>query len=225
MRTERAVSPSRWAAVPDAEIVGRVLAGDRALFEVLIRRHNPRVYRAIRSLLRDEAEVEDAMQQSYLLAYTHLADFAGASSFATWLTRIALNEALGRLRRRTRLASAEELETLEEPVPSTESSPEDSAAAREAARWMERSIDRLPDLYRTVVMLRDVDQLSTSEVAEVLGISEEAVRIRLHRARRSLRQAFAAEMGQGAREAFPFYAPRCDRIVNRVMAAIDAMGS
>ena len=211
---------ARALAVPDPEIVRRVVAGDRALFEVLMRRHNPRVYRTIRSLLRDEAEVEDAMQQTYLLAYTHLADFAGASSFATWLTRIALNEALGRLRRRVRLAPVEEPSALEDHVPATEETPEDNAATREAAVLLERSIDRLPDLYRTVLMLRDVEQLSTAEAAEVLGVTEEAVRIRLHRGRRALREALAAEVGRGVTHAFQFLAPRCNRVVAAVMAAL-----
>ena len=211
---------ARLSAVPDPEIVRRVVAGDRAIFEVLMRRHNPRVYRTIRALLRDEAEVEDAMQQTYLLAYSHLADFAGSSSFATWLTRIALNEALGRLRRRNRLAPVEEPSTPEDDVTSTAETPEEGAATREAAVMLERAIDRQPDLYRTVLMLRDVEQLSTAEAAEVLGITEETVRIRLHRGRRALREALAAEVGKGVTHAFQFLAPRCNRVVAAVMAAL-----
>jgi RNA polymerase sigma-70 factor, ECF subfamily len=211
------------ATLPDAEVVRRVLEGERALFEVLMRRHNPRIYRAVRSVLRDEAEAEDAMQQSYLLAYSHLGEFAGASSFATWLTRIALNEALGRLRRRTRLVAVEDLETQEVEVRPANETPEDGAARREAARLLERSIDRLPAHYRAVIVLRDLEQLSTAEAAEVLTTTEESVRIRLHRARRALRGALAEEAGLGGAEAFPFLAPRCDRVVARVMAALGAL--
>lgn len=222
METQAAVSGvARLAAVPDAEIVRRVVAGDRAVFEVLMRRHNPRVYRTIRSLLRDEAEVEDAMQQSYLLAYTHLAEFAGSSSFVTWLTRIALNEALGRLRRRTRLSLVDLPATAEDDeVISNQQTPEEDAASRETAVLLERSIDQLPELYRTVLMLRDVEQLSTAEAAEVLGVTEETVRIRLHRGRRALREALAAEVGKGVTHAFQFLAPRCNRVVAAVMAAL-----
>lgn len=216
----------REALTPDAEIVARVTAGDRALFEVLMRRHNPRVYRTIRSILRDEAEVEDAMQQSYLLAYAHLAEFAGASSFATWLTRIAVNEAIGRLRRRGRLVRLAAGNEEEERAMRTSSmdTPEDGAATREAVRILERAIDRLPLPYRTVIVLRDLEQLSTADAASALGITDEAVRIRLHRARLALRDAYADEVSRGAAEAFPFHAPRCDRVVAAVMAALAGAG-
>jgi RNA polymerase sigma-70 factor (ECF subfamily) len=211
------------ALAPDADIVARVASGDRAVFEVLIRRHNTRVYRTIRAILRDEADVEDAMQQTYLQAFRHLSDFAGASSFATWITRIAVNEALGRLRKRARLVALDDgPEGTEEGVMmgNPPVSPEEETATREALRVLERAIDRLPPIHRSVVMLRDVEQLSTSEAAEALGVTEEAVRIRLHRARAALRDVYADEVGRGASQAFPFHAPRCDRVVAAVMAAL-----
>jgi RNA polymerase sigma-70 factor (ECF subfamily) len=195
-----------------------VVAGDRASFEILMHRHNTRVYHAIRSILRDEAEVEDAMQQTYLLAYAHLSEFVGASSFSTWLTRIALHEALGRARRPVRLVPVGELP--EDTVTTPPESPEDRAASAEAVRYLERGIDRLPALYRTVIILRDIDQLTTSETAEALGITEETVRIRLHRARLSLRCAMSEDLAREASCAFPFFAPRCNRVVARVMAAL-----
>lgn len=204
----------------DAEVVERVVAGDRALFEVLMRRHNPRVYHAIRAILRDEAEVEDAMQQTYLLAYSHLADFAGASSFTTWLTRIALHEALGRARRPVHLVAVGDEDLPEDTVTPPPEDPEERAALREAGRHLERCIDRLPPPYRAVVILRDVDQLTTAEAAEALDLTEEAVRIRLHRARLALRRALAGALARGAVDAFAFHAPRCDRVVMRVMAAL-----
>ena len=213
---------ARGAGLPDEELARRVVAGDRAAFEVLMRRHNPRVYRAIRSILRDEAEVEDAMQQTYLLAYAHLAQFGGASSLATWLTRIAINEALGRVRRRSRLVAVASWSSPEDDVTSRDDSPEEGAAQREAVRLVEHSMDALPEAYRTVLMLRDVDGLSTAETAEALSTTEEAVRVRLLRARRALRAAFAETVGSGLADAFPFHAPRCDRVVAGVLAALDA---
>jgi RNA polymerase sigma-70 factor, ECF subfamily len=218
---QRAIIPGGHL-LPDDELVRRVVAGERALFEVLMRRHNPRVYHAVRSILRDEGEVEDAMQQTYLLAYAHLADFAGAASFTTWLTRIALNEALARVRRPSRLVAVGEAGLPEDTVTPPPETPEDRAAAHEASRLLERCIGRLPAMYRSVVMLRDVDQLTTAEAAEALGITEETVRIRLHRARAALRRAVAGELAETAGEAFPFYAPRCDRVVAFVMSALPA---
>jgi RNA polymerase sigma-70 factor (ECF subfamily) len=208
-------------ALPDAEVVRRVLGGEPALFEVLMRRHNPRIYRAVRGVLREEHDAEDAMQQAYLQAYTHLRDFQGASSFATWLTRIAVNEALQRIRRRGPLGAADELseETQDLPHAGAEG-PEDRAAAQESMRLLERAVDGLPPAYRTVFMLRELEQLSTEETASSLGISEEAVKVRLHRARRSLRDTLAEAAGHPPAQAFAFLAPRCDRVVAAVLGAV-----
>jgi RNA polymerase sigma-70 factor (ECF subfamily) len=224
-------TPSRAAVqvaplpVPDEEVVRRVRGGEVALFEVLMRRHNPRVYRAVRSILRDEAAVEDAMQQAWLRAYEGLDGFAGASAFSTWLIRIAVNEALGRLRRDGRMALVEELpERLEALMEPKVRDPEDGAAASEAVRLVEAAVDRLPIAYRCVFVMRDVDGLSTAEAAAALGISEEAVKVRLHRARLALRDALFAEVGTSARSAFPFLAPRCNRVVEAVLARIGGRG-
>lgn len=212
------VAPWPAAAVPDAELVERVRRGEPELFELLIRRYNPRVYRAIRGLLRDEAEIEDAMQQTYLLAYARLAEFAGEASFSTWLTRIAVNEALGRLRRHER---AERVgPTGDEDAEGADESPEDRAAAREAMGFLHRAIDRLSSAHRVVFVLRDVEELSTAETADVLGISHDLVKVRLHRARHALRHVLAEAAGRALAEAFPFLAPRCDRIVAAVMPHI-----
>ncbi len=213
--------PDRPTPLPDEALVERVRTGDRAAFEALMRRHNPRVYHAVRGILRDGPDVEDAMQQTYLLAYAHLAEFEGASSFTTWLTRIAIHEALGRVRRSDRVVLVRDGELPEDDVTPPEPDPEERAASAEAARCLERCIDDLPPIYRSVLILRDVDQLTTAEAAEALAISEPTVRIRLHRARRALRRALSARMARGAGEAFPFHAPRCDRVVARVLAALD----
>ncbi len=203
----------------DDEIVARVRAGDAALFEVLIRRHNARLYRAVRSVLRDEAEVEDVMQQAYLRAYAALGEFEGLSSFSTWLLRIGFNEALQRLRGRRR-GSPVELEEGTEGSMDGQPNPEERAASRQALGLLEEAIDRLPPIHRTVILLREVEGLTTEEAAAVLEVSAAVVKVRLHRARAALRAELTRELGRGAREAFPFPAERCDRIVRAVLGRI-----
>ncbi len=207
----------------DEEIVARVRAGDVALFEVLMRRHNTRLYRAVRGVLRDEAEVEDAMQQAYLRAYAALHEWEGRSAFSTWLIRIGLNEALQRLRSRRRIAPVEALDeaattegSMERHVPT----PEEKAVTHQALQLLERAIDRLPAIHRTVILLREVEGLSTEEAAVALEVSEAVVKVRLHRARQALRDELTRELGQSAAEAFPFPATRCDRVVRAVLARI-----
>lgn len=207
------------ATLTDAEVVRRVRAGEQALFEVLLRRHDRRVYRTVRAILRDEDEVEDAMQQAWIQAYLHLAEFQGNAAFSTWLVRIAANEALQRLRKRGPLAPVA-VTGDEEDTMSPGEDPEERAAAREAIRLLERAIEALPPHHRLVFMLREVEGLSTAETAEALGIAEDAAKVRLHRARAALRKILDETMDGAAAEAFPFHAPRCDRIVVRVMEAI-----
>jgi RNA polymerase sigma-70 factor (ECF subfamily) len=211
-------------SLDDGAVVRRVLAGEVALFEVLLRRHDGRVYRTVRAILRDEGEAEDAMQAAWVRAYQHLGEWAGASSFSTWLLRIAANEALGRLRRRSRLVAVEDDGEGDGGVmdPRAED-PEERAAAHEAVRLLERAVDGLAAPYRSVYVLREIEELSTEETAEALGLSEEAVKVRLHRARAMLRDALGEAIGRAAPEAFQFLAPRCNRMVERVMAAIAAM--
>ena len=216
------------STLSDAEVVRRVLEGQRNLFEVLMRRYNQRVYRAIRGVLRNEEEVEDTMQQAYLLAYAHLGEFAGASSFSTWLTRIAMNEAFACLRKQRRLRLVEEIPDFAEDVMRAPAeSPEHQAVRQQSRRFIESAVDKLPWMYRTAFMLRDIEQLSTGETSETLGITKQAVKVRLHRARRALRGALAAAVGQSATEesapsqAFAFLVPRCDRVVAAIMAAIE----
>jgi RNA polymerase sigma-70 factor (ECF subfamily) len=219
--------PSALAStLADAEIVERVQAGDHALFELLMRRHNQRLYRAVRAVVKDEQEVEDVMQQAYINAFMHLRQFEKRSQFSTWLTRIALNEAFGRRRRMRASASMEVrsgvddsgefMATIRSPKPD----PERQAYAQELRRVLEDAIDALPETYRTVFMLRDVDGLSTSETGEGLGLGDEAVKTRLHRARAMIRRSVTAQIGDVAAGAFQFLAPRCDRVVAAVLARI-----
>jgi RNA polymerase sigma-70 factor, ECF subfamily len=218
---------ARLATLTDTEVVRRVRAGESALFEILMRRHNQRVYRTARAILRDEDEVEDVMQQAYINAFTHLHQFEERSQFSTWLTRITLNEAFGRRRKTHR---TESLTTMGAGVQeeggefmhltSKDADPEQQAYAGELRGVLEEAIDRLPETYRTVFMLRDVDGMSTSETAKGLGLGEATVKTRLHRARATIRRFLTARVGEVAADAFPFHASRCDRVVVAVLSRI-----
>jgi len=217
------------SALTDAEVVERVRAGDRALFEILMRRHNVRLYRAARAVLKNEHDVEDVMQQAYINAFTHLHQFEERAQFSTWLIRIGLNEAFARRRKVQAAESREERgshvsddrQEVIDAVASMQPDPERQAYASELHRVLEDAVDALPDTYRTVFMLRDVEGLSTSETGEGLGLGEEAVKTRLHRARAMIRRAVTARIGSAASGAFQFHAPRCDRVVAAVLARID----
>jgi RNA polymerase sigma-70 factor (ECF subfamily) len=201
----------------DEEVVRRVEAGEPALFEILMRRHNRRLFRVARSIVRDEAEAEDVVQQAYVNAFAHLGQFGGAARFATWLTRIAAHEALARLRRRGRyLEMADAEDALEAAGPT----PERQAFDGELRRALEASLDSLPPMYRSVFVLREAEGLSTSEVAECLDVSEDVVKTRLHRARALLREDLYERAGLNARSVFPFLGAQCDRMVAAVFARL-----
>ena len=206
----------------DAETIQQVLDGNTAMFELLMRRYNERVYRAARSIVRDEQEAEDVMQQAYVNAFTHLRQFNGAAQFSTWLTRIAINEALARVRRRDRYQAFDDDLSNVEPFMSSSpaQSPERQAFAGELRGLLEWAIDALPDGMREVFVLREVEGLSTSEVAACLGVSEDVVKTRLSRGRAHLRRLLMERTGESASEAFRFYRPRCDRVVAQVLARI-----
>jgi RNA polymerase sigma-70 factor (ECF subfamily) len=207
----------------DDEVVRRVRAGETALFEVLMRRHNARVYRAVRAVIRDEGEVEDVMQQAYLSVFSHLDQFGGEAPFSTWLVSIAVHEAFGRLRRQGRFVTGIDPAAHDEAsdeAATPEGSAEGRAAARELIGVLEMAIDRLPELYRTVFVLREVNGLGTAETARCLGISDDAVKVRLHRARTMLRTDIDSRLGEAATESFTFHASRCDRVVAAVMSGI-----
>jgi RNA polymerase sigma-70 factor, ECF subfamily len=215
---------ARDPALGDEEVVRRVRAGETALYEVLMRRHNRAVYRVVRALLRDEAEVEDVMQQAYLRAFSRLDQFRGEARFSTWMISIALNEARGRLRRRATEATLDDGTDGAVPAPglaeNQPSDPEEQVSARELAALTERAVDRLPTDLRTVFVLRTVEGLDTADAAEALGVSEDVVKTRLHRARNNLREALADAAERSAPEAFPFPATRCNRVVAGVLSVI-----
>jgi RNA polymerase sigma-70 factor (ECF subfamily) len=214
----------RWTELTDDDIVARVIDGQTALYELLMRRHNERVYRAARAILRDEAEAEDVMQQAYVNAYTHLRQFDRRASFATWLTRIAVNEALARARRQGRYVSMErEHDYPAESVGPTDTitpDPEMQTYAGELRVLLEAAVDALPDGAREVFVLREVQGLSTAETADVLGIREDAVKTRLSRAKLALRRDLLNRVGSVGSPAFAFHQSRCDRIVAAVFARI-----
>ena len=207
----------------DMETIQQVLDGNTAMFELLMRRYNERIYRAARSIVRDEQEAEDVMQQAYVNAFTHLRQFNGSAQFSTWLTRIAINEALARVRRRGRYEAFDDDLSNVEPFMSSNpaQSPERQAFAGELRGLLESAIDALPDGMREVFVLREVEGLSTAEVAECLGVSDDVVKTRLSRGRGILRQLLMERTDATAPEAFRFYRPRCDRVVAQVLARID----
>jgi RNA polymerase sigma-70 factor (ECF subfamily) len=212
----------KWDTLTDEQVVGHVLAGQTALFEILMRRYNERMYRVARSIVRDDAEAEDVMQQAYVNAYTNLRQFAGKARFSTWLTRIAVNESLTRARRRGMYESYDDELSNVEPFMAEESlsDPERQAFAGELRTLLEWAIDRLPDGAREVFVLRQVEGLNTADVAALLSISEDVVKTRLSRAKAALRRSVMERTGSTAPEAFRFYRPRCDRLVARVLAVI-----
>jgi RNA polymerase sigma-70 factor (ECF subfamily) len=212
----------RWSTLPDDQVVEQILAGQTALFEVLMRRHNERIYRAARAVVRDDTEAEDVMQQAYLNAYAHLRQFDGRASFATWLTRIAVNEAIARARKRGRFQPLEDDSLMHFPISTgpASSNPERMALSHELRQMLETAVDRLPDGQREVFMLRDVEGLSTSETAACLGLSDDVVKTRLSRARAALRRQLFERVGATAASSFTFQRPRCDRIVAAVMAKL-----
>jgi RNA polymerase sigma-70 factor (ECF subfamily) len=210
------------ADLTDEDVVHQVLAGQTALYELLMRRHNERLYRAARAITRDEREAEDVMQQTYVNAFANLRQFKGQAQFATWLTRIAINEALARVRRRGRYESFDDAVSNVEALvpPNAAADPERQAFTGELRELLEWAIDALPDGAREVFVLREVEGLSTAETAASLGVSEEAVKTRLSRARGALRRSLLARAGTTTPDTFRFQRPRCDRIVADVLARI-----
>lgn len=214
--TLEALNSELWS---DEEVVERVKAGHTALYEIIMRRYNQRLYRVARAILRDDAEAEDVMQDAYVRAYQHLDQFARKASFATWLTRIAVNEALSRLKLRKRIDQLDESEEnggnfmgLTETAPD----PEAKASVGELSQLLEAALLELPEQYRTVVMLRDIEEMNTSETAAALDLSEENVKVRLHRGRLMIRNWLMERVGVSSKNAFPFMGERCDRVVARV---------
>jgi RNA polymerase sigma-70 factor (ECF subfamily) len=213
-------------SLTDQVLAGRVAAGDKHALKALVRKYNQRLYRTARAILGDESEAEDVVQDAYLIAYRAIGGFRGEAKLSTWLIRIVANEAIARYRKRTRRAAviplggegAEAAAALAE-APDFEQ-PEQQAMRAESRRILEKRIDELPDDYRTVVMLRAVEELNVEETAAVLGIPEATVRSRFFRARSLLREAVSRDFDMAMEEVFAFAGSRCDRMLDRVLAAI-----
>lgn len=214
------------AELSDEDVVRRVVAGERELFELLLRRHNQRIYRCVRSVLRNTDDAEDVMQQAWVSAYRALHQFEGRSAFSTWMTRIALRQAAAHNRKSNSLLHAvpeldddETMNDFPEPGPD----PEKLAVTADLMQHVEAEVSALPEAYRSVLLLREVEGLSTEATAECLEISTDLVRTRLHRARTMLRDALYRRAGVGLQSIFSFGAHRCDRVVASVMEDIGAL--
>jgi RNA polymerase sigma-70 factor (ECF subfamily) len=210
----------------DAMLVRGVAAGDRSAFERLMRRYNRRLYRLARATLRDDAEAEDALQEAHPSAYRKIGQFRGDAALSTWLSRLVLNECLGRLRRTSRrdnvvpmVALSDDME--HDAMSAADCEGPDAAVARAQMRsLLERKLDELPASFRTVFMLRCVEEMSVEETAACLGLPEATVRSRHFRARALLRESLAREVDLAERDLFEFLGARCDRIVARVLARL-----
>jgi RNA polymerase sigma-70 factor (ECF subfamily) len=216
--------------MPDGELARRIAAADISAFRLLMRRYNQKLYRTARSILKDDAEAEDAVQEAWLLAYRAMDGFRGESMLATWLVRIVVNESIGRMRKRSRRAEVIPLNGWAEDIGAaaetsmSESSPEQpqqAALRAELRRLIEANIDRLPDAFRTVFVLRALEELTVEEAAECLGIPEATVRTRYFRARALMREALGNEIDFSFEQAFAFAGARCDRIVEGVLTRLD----
>ena len=211
-----------FGMLSDEEVVRRVLNGETALFEVIMRRYNERLYRTARAITRNDSLAEEIMQSAYVRAYEHLDQFAGRASFGSWLTRIAINESLARVRDSNRFSETEGEGDPMDRFASPSRDPEQAAANNELSRLLETLIEALPDNIRSVFVLREVEGMNTTETAEALDISEESVRVRLFRARASLRDSLASYATREQRRLFAFHAVRCDRVVRNVLDRISA---
>lgn len=213
-------------SLSDAGLAARIAGGDQVAFTTLMRRHNQRLFRTARSILHDDAEAEDALQDAYLLAYRSIDSFRGEASLSTWLTRIVVNTCLARVRRSRRRAKVVPLSivALDEPeqeeVDMNAPQPDESAMRMQARALLEASIDALPESFRTVFVMRAVEEMSGEEVALCLGIPEATVRSRFFRARGLLRAALLRHMDVAFDDAFAFDGARCDRIVANVLARL-----
>ena len=215
-------SISRKRVLEDGEVITRVIHGEKGLYEILMRRYNQTLYRAVRSYLDRREDVEDAMQDTYIKAYSKLDQFKGDAAFSTWLVRIGINEALQRLRKsRTMHVHSDpdvRMEQLQQLPDNGQMNPEQSTIQGENRRLMEQAIDKLPEPYRAVYMLREVEGMNVAEVSQCLEITEANVKVRLHRAKAQLKESiWGAHAGAAA---FEFGNSHCDKLVEAVMARI-----
>lgn len=223
-------TPLTATGLSDNDLTERIRKHDRGAFEAMMRQHNRRLYRVARAILNDDADAEEVLQESYLIAYQHIAGFQGKAKLSTWLTRIVINEALQRMRSRKRhrvvipftsVDNGEEVMTTRaETKPET---PEKASMRAEMRRLLEREIDGLPVAFRTVFILREVEEMTVEETAECLDLPEATVRSRLFRAKLQLRESLAREMDIATANTFDFDGARCDRVVAGALARVAAL--
>lgn len=219
-------------ALDDQALVERAREGREDAVRLLVKRNNRRLFRVARAVVRDDGEAEDIVQETYVRAFTRLRSFRGDSSFATWLTRIALNEALGRMRKQRPRAGLDEIDAaaggrhqghvIMFPNSLTPPGAEAELGRSQVRDVIERAVDELPEAFRLVFVLRDIEELSVEETASQLAIRPETVKTRLHRARRLMRASLEKRLSAGFSELFPFDGARCDRMADRVWERLKA---
>jgi len=214
-------------SIGDIELVRRALARDEAAVRAIVQANNRRLFRIARGILRNDSEAEDVVQEAYVRALTHLEGFRGDSSLSTWLSRIVMNEAMGRLRgRRPTLGLSSlpehgrEAEIIQFPAASATSDPEKSMAQREIREVVEHAIDELPEPFRLVFITRVIEEMNVEETAALLDLKPETVKTRLHRARAMLRENVEKKIGPVILNAFPFAGQRCERLTAAVLKRI-----
>jgi RNA polymerase sigma-70 factor (ECF subfamily) len=220
--------PAQTLLPAEDELVARALRKDESAVRAIIRQNNRRLFRLARSIVRDDHEAEDVVQESYVRAFTHLATFRGESSLGTWLTRIVINEAYGRLRRQRPTVEWESIETapaadaqvIPFPHASSQPDPERTMAQHQINQILERAIDALPEPFRVVLVARLVEEMSIEETADLLGLKPETVKTRLHRARNLLRDDLERQVGPMLIDVFPFAGARCERMADAVITRL-----
>ena len=226
--TQSTVPRTAGTLADERSLVERAKSGDQSAFRAIMEQNNRRLYRVARAVMKDDTEAEDVVQETYLRAFFNLSKFRGESSLSTWLTRIVLNEALGRKRKQRAMMTLETVETAQEtsaqiiqfPAMTTETDPERSAAQHEIRKLLERAMDALPEPFRVVFVMRDVEEISIEEAAIHLGIRPETVKTRLYRARRLLRQSLGGQLASTLKDTFPFAGVRCARITEAVLSRL-----
>jgi len=225
---QQPVAASRSAG--ELELVRRAIARDGDAFRQIMKKYNQRLYRVARGILRNDADAEDVVQETYVRAFTHLDGFRGDSSLATWLSRITINEALGRLRARrptvdlAAIESQPAAEIIQFPLASKSEDPEKTMAQRQLLHLVEQATDNLPEVYRIVFITRVIEGLSVEDTAEILGLRPETVKTRLHRARKLVREQLDKQIGPVLMDAFPFAGRRCERMTEGVLRRLGFPG-
>jgi RNA polymerase sigma-70 factor (ECF subfamily) len=230
MTNALALQPFEPSRLSDEQLVVLARRGEHAGYRYLMQRYNRKLYRTARGILGDDSEAEDVVQEAYVRAFRHLASFRGDSAFGTWLTRIAINEALGRKRKRPATVELSHLDALSGqaeprvilfPGANPNGNPEADVGTREMRRLLERAVDALPEAFRIVFVLREIEQMSVEETARHLDLKPQTVKTRLHRARRLLRSALEKQFGSALQEAYAFDGWRCERLTNTVLRRLE----